>query len=51
MRIRQMFTVAKERAPAIIFIDELDSLGSKRSGGDDDNKVSLGTISLSRIKS
>lgn len=42
MRIRQMFTVAKERAPAIIFIDELDSIGSKRSGGDDDNKVSLG---------
>lgn len=39
MRIRQMFKVAKERAPSIIFIDELDSIGSKRSDNDGENRV------------
>lgn len=29
-RVRQLFAVAKSRAPAIVFIDELDSVGSKR---------------------
>lgn len=31
--IRDAFTLAKEKAPAIIFIDELDAIGQKRSGG------------------
>ena len=31
MRIRQMFETAKQQSPAIIFIDEIDAVGSKRS--------------------
>lgn len=34
MRIRQMFQAAKEQAPSIIFIDELDAVGSKRNPRD-----------------
>ena len=34
MRIRQMFQSAKEQAPAIIFIDEIDAVGSKRNARD-----------------
>lgn len=34
MRIRQMFQSAKEQAPAIIFIDEIDAVGSKRNPRD-----------------
>ena len=34
MRIRQMFEEAKQQAPAIIFIDEIDAVGSKRSTRD-----------------
>ena len=29
--MRQLFTSAKERAPAVIFIDEIDSVGGKRT--------------------
>ena len=31
MRIRQMFESAKQQSPAIIFIDEIDAVGSRRS--------------------
>lgn len=34
MRIRQMFESAKAQAPAIIFIDEIDAIGSKRNPRD-----------------
>lgn len=37
--IRDAFTLAKEKAPAIIFIDELDAIGQKRSGGDEHSGV------------
>ncbi|MGH2910266.1 MAG: ATP-dependent zinc metalloprotease FtsH, partial [Solirubrobacteraceae bacterium] len=32
-RVRDLFTQAKEAAPAIIFIDELDAVGRARGGG------------------
>jgi cell division protease FtsH len=32
-RIRQLFEEAKRHAPCIVFIDELDAIGGKRSGG------------------
>lgn len=32
-RVRDMFAQAKKNSPAILFIDELDSIGRRRSGG------------------
>lgn len=40
--VRALFQVAKAKAPSIIFVDEIDSLLSKRSGdGDDDTSRRL----------
>ncbi|KAJ1918472.1 hypothetical protein H4219_002566 [Mycoemilia scoparia] len=33
-RIRQLFTAARQKAPAIIFIDEIDAIGSRRNPRD-----------------
>ena len=33
-RVRELFTAAKSKAPAIVFIDELDAIGGKRNARD-----------------
>ena len=32
-KVRDLFAQAKEKAPCIVFIDEIDAIGQKRSGG------------------
>lgn len=32
-KVRDLFRQAKEKAPCIVFIDEVDAIGQKRSGG------------------
>ena len=47
-RVRKLFDKAKKMAPAIIFIDEIDAIGSKRSDGstaaDNDNNQTLNQL-------
>jgi cell division protease FtsH len=50
-RVRDLFTQAKEAAPAIVFIDELDAVGRSRtsgvagfSGGNDEREQTLNQI-------
>jgi cell division protease FtsH len=50
-RVRDLFSVAKENAPAIVFIDELDAIGRSRtsgvsgfSGGNDEREQTLNQI-------
>jgi len=47
-RIRDLFSEAKENAPAIIFIDELDSIGRRRGaglgGGHDEREQTLNQL-------
>lgn len=47
-RVRDLFKDAREKAPAIIFIDEIDAIGKKRSpgfgGGHDEREQTLNQI-------
>ena len=47
-RVRKLFDAAKEKAPSIIFIDELDSIGRTRGtgmgGGNDEREQTLNQI-------
>jgi len=36
--VRDAFDLAREKAPAIIFIDELDAIGSKRGSGENESR-------------
>lgn len=36
--IRDAFDLAREKAPAIIFIDELDAIGTKRGAGENESR-------------
>ena len=43
-RVRDLFEKAKKLAPAIIFIDEVDAIGKKRSSGMSSNDEKDSTL-------
>ena len=49
-RVRDLFKQAKEKSPAIIFIDEIDSLCSNRSEGESDSARRIKTEFLVQMQ-
>ena len=43
-KVRDLFKQAKEKAPCIVFIDEIDAIGQKRSGGNDEREQTLNQL-------
>ena len=43
-RVRDLFKQAKEAAPCIIFIDEIDAVGRQRGGGHDEREQTLNQL-------
>jgi len=48
--VKNLFTLAREKKPSIIFIDEVDSLASKRSDGEQDNTRRIKTEFLVQMQ-
>lgn len=44
--VRELFVMAREKAPSIIFMDEIDSIGSARGGGRGDSEVQRTMLEL-----
>lgn len=49
MKIKSIFDKAKKKAPCVIFIDELDAIGSKRSEHDDSASKEMNSILTSLL--
>ena len=48
--VKQLFTLAREKAPSVVFIDEIDSLAGKRSEKDNAGTRGLKTEFLVQMQ-